>query len=268
MDINQLRALVRKRQKVAANKIARLKSQGLNLEGTKYDARVPDERISRYTRSQLEALHKRVNAFNRSDTNHFIQLHKGVTTVEKWTNVLKAQEKFNSVGERHYNAIKDLKLPGQDETIEQRDAKFRDAKRKRTYGDTAHRPYFKADVNAVGVNGEEVLNQLAKDFKRRTTSAYLKKEIAKGRYQLMEMLKSTGDTEIMEMVSGLNDRQFDVVWNYTNLANLASTNYENIQDAATKREQDFRDKQSENSSEDIAKIIEWGTTLFKKTPRK
>lgn len=264
MDLNQLRALVRKRQKVAANKIENMRKQGVNLEGTRHDVRAPDERISRYTRKQLEALHKRVNAFNRSDSTNYVQLHRGVVTKQRWEKLLEAQTRFNSVGQEHYNSVKRIKLPGQDETIGQRDAKFRNANRKRTYGDTTHRPYFEASVNPKGVNGEKALTELTKDFNRRTTPAYLKKELAKGRYQLFEMLKATGDHDLMEKFSALSDQQFNVVWNYTNLATQASLKYENMRDANVSERQRYQDEQSENATDDLRQLAEWGATLFKK----
>jgi hypothetical protein len=271
MDIKQYRVLVLKRQKVAENKIARMKMQGVDVEGTRYDVRAPNERVARYTRRQLETLHKRVNAFVRTQPTEFVALHKGVAPASAIARLEKAQARFNAIGEKHYNEIKDIELPGpgkagRRETIQQRDAKFRSPNARRSYGDSMQRPYFKSELDPSGINGEKALNRLTRDLNRRSSPGYLKKEIAKGRYQLLEMLKATGDTELMEMATALTDRQFNVAWNFTNLPTMASLKYTNLKEGDG---ENFRKTQDDDATSDIRERLEWAGKLFPvKSPKK
>lgn len=269
MDINELRAEVRKRQQAANAKARRLRAKGVEIEGTQFDPRRNAAPINRYTKRQLNDYLSKLNEFT-SRSNQFVPLSGGsFVPAREWRKYRTAERRYNQIANREYGKVADLKLPLTGMTVSERDATMRPTNRKirRAAGEAVRRIYEPVNIRPENVEGPEALRKLTQQRQRQISRPYKAEETERQRREMRAMLDRIGESDMMKEAEKLTDEQFSTLWNYGTFATDLSRDYERIQLLATGGASAQQDRVHEDARQDILESIEWAQSLPTKKTR-
>lgn len=255
-EINELRKKVRDLEKRAARKISRNRSKGVELNNSEFDPRRKDAPVNRYTSAQLKAYADRLNSFVSRRTQ-FVGGAKGAPIRrEKWRHFEGLQKQYNAIGDDAFNQVRNVKLPN-GMTVGQRMASTQ-SEFPRTANPAVNSPFNKMQFDSAGVTGERALAKLVKQVKDKMNPKAVAKEVSLGRGQLAEMLKIVGRNDIQEKVNKLTDKQFHLLWHYSNLAGSVSILYEiEMARLAGKDEKRWYDSVADDSFNEVSELVDW-----------
>lgn len=263
-ELDALREEVKRRRKAATNKISRMRrAKGVDIGGTDLDPRRDIKVIKRYNRTQLANYLKEINHFQSREVGFVAGVGGTPLPKSAWEHYKQIERQYNAVGAKHNDSVGDFFIPTAGMTIRQRDATLR-ADRLQAQGDTVNRPFSTLNRSPNNINGVNALNKLAKDLQKKLDRNFLPKEIKKARKQAKAMFNIIGGDEFAKSVDKLTDAQFDVVWNYTDLARKSSIIYAIIQGKAA----GWQSSVIEDQSSDIGELLTWASTLPSNQTRK
>lgn len=270
MNVNELRALVRKRQQAANAKARRLEAKGVSVSGTKYDPRRDPAKIRSYNSRQLNSYLNELNAFTDRG-NQFVGLADGsIVPSKKWRTYKGLERRYNAVGKREYSRVKDLKLPNAGRTVAERDADIMPNRKRvrRAAGEANSRLYEPVNLRPQNVNGVKALETLIRHRRKQLSRAYKPDQIKRQRKEMNAMLKEIGESQLIEGANSLTDEQFNVLWNYGSFATDLSRDYERkrlLNEGGSSAEQD---KVVEDARSDIVDALQWAAALrFRKAKK-
>lgn len=219
------RAEVLRLQRNAGKKISRQKSShNAHLAHTKYDPRVPRERVNMLNEKQLAALAGRLQAFN-SRTTQFVGIHGGTAVPRSDWLAYKAEEtKLNAKRAERLNKIKDIPMPIGDETVGEATAKMTPGHA--SMANPAVNPYRPLNRNPKGVMSRKALRDLMRDLKKKQKSKWDDEEHKTNRDTFRQMITRLGDTEMADAVGALTPKQFYMLWHHTDFVRNLSERYE------------------------------------------
>jgi len=259
-EINELRKKVRDLEKRAARKISRNRSKGVELNNSDFDPRRKNANVGRYNSHQLRAYAGNLERF-LSRRTQFVGGARGVPIRrEKWRQFEAHQNRYNENATKAYNEVRGIKLPN-GMTIGEREAATR-SEFPTTANPAVNAMFRKSGFTPDGLTGERALAALVKQIKAKNDPKRIAKEIASGREQLAQMLKVVGRNDIQEKVNRLNDKQFNLLWQYSNFAGAVSINYEiAMARLAGKEDKRWFDSVAEDAFNEVDELVNWAGTV-------
>lgn len=267
--IDELRAEVRKRQQAVNRKLRRYDRNGIELSGTEHDPRRPGVDISRMRSRDLTSYLNRLNGF-MSRSTQFVGDRKGrPIAMSEWRRYKRAETAANRRADRLYNTIKDIKMPGGQMTLGQRHAAVTNSDFPITANHTVNSPLHKVKRAPRTLENKRALNKFTKQQQRKVDPQFAQMTVNRGRREAYKMLAAVGDMAEIRALKGLTDKQFHILWSYTEYATLKSTKYENGKvDVRTRAE----DEIDESVDAESAQWVRWAKELKPQgtsfTPRK
>lgn len=267
-ELQRLRAELRKRRNAATAKIGRIqKSIGINLANTAYDPRPNPETIGRYNKVQLRAQIRKVDNFTSRETA-FVPGAGGVPLPRsEWDKYKAAEAKVGLRAATEFDKVADIFIPHLGVTVGQRE-RYNRADRPRGRGEAASRSFPVYARESTDITSAESLRKLTADMNKRLDRRYLPERIASQRVQLDEMLKVIGDDKYREQANQLSDHQFNVLWNYEDLAHRISERYAIVKLMAAGRKDRQFQSQLDTNEEILDEIFTMAASLPRKAPRK
>ena len=265
---DRLIADVRKRRSAVTSKIYRIKrSTGVNIAGERDDPRRVTRDPLKMNTAQLRKYYRQLDSFMSRDVAFIPGANGTLISKSRWREYVEYQSKYNKIGEQHLKGISAIEITGEGMTVGQREATF-NPDSLRAQGDVVNRPYSRMSRTPENINGGEALERLIVDLKRKTSKAFLPAEIAKSREQMNDMLDIIGNQSLTSKMNGLSDKQFDVLWNYTNFATNLSLMYQILKIKSSKAILSPKDRWyesvAEDAVEDIDELTTWAHTLPKR----
>jgi len=251
-----LQRRVSARRRAVTAKQARIKREiGVDVRAAGYDPRRDPKLVKRYNTRQLEKYLNDLDSF-MSRKNNFVAGANNVPIPKvDWNNYKKVEAQYNRIGAKHFGDIADIFLPTSGMTVRQRDRTLvPDAIH--AQGTTVNRPYSPTDKRPGNIKSAQALKKLTDDIRRKTKADFLPSQIKKARAQLKQMLDIVGSGELKDMADKLTDHQFDILWNYTQIAQEASGIYYIMQhQSAEATQRSAYDSVVENYSDDIRELL-------------
>lgn len=216
--IDDLRDEVRKRRSAVTSKERRiLNNTGVDIKNTKEDPRRPPSVVKRYNTTQLNNYLGDLNEFMRRDNGYIADSSGGFIRKRDWLSYKRNERKYNKIVASHFESVGDILDPYRNVTIREAEGLFV-PNSKRAQGEIRHRPYNEINRNPNNIKNAGALKKLQDQVEGRLDKNYLPKALDAGRKQAGQMLDNAGLSGLKDMVSRLNNRQFDVLWNYWGFA--------------------------------------------------
>lgn len=255
-EINELRKRIRDLERRTARKISRNRKKGVELNNSEFDPRRKEAPVHRYNSHQLRAYAGNLERF-LSRRAQFVGGAKGTPIRrEKWRQFEGLQNRYNAIGDTAFNQVRNVKLPN-GMTVGERMASTQ-SEFPRTANPAVNSPFNKMQFHSSGVTGERALAKLVKQVRDKMNPKKVAKEVAQGREQLAQMLKIVGRNDIQEKVQKLNDKQFHLLWHYSNLAGSVSIVYEiEMARLAGKDEKRWYDSVADDSFNEVDELVDW-----------
>lgn len=265
-NINNLRAIVRRRRSAVTAKENRIKrNTGVDIRGTKEDPRKPINAVKEMGRRELNNYLAELNRF-MSRSSGFVAGNNGALIPKKdWLEYKRLEKQYNNIGNLHFESIANIFIPLSGMTVAERE-RLMEPDSKRAQGDIRHKPFSPLNRDSTNIKSKEALDKLKKSLESKVRPDYLPRQIKEARSQLKAMLKGVGNGSLIRDANALTDAQFNVLWNYTGFAGSVSRVYgsgshrgKNIQD------DDSSDIYStsvvEDFSVDVREFFEWAKSI-------
>lgn len=267
MDINELRAEVKRRQQAAQRKVARLRRKGVNVAGTPFDVRRDVGNISRYNSRQLQSYLSQLNEFVHR-RNAFVPGVEGTPLpASKWRAYKRAEKAYIEKVNQHYAGVKDTFIPAAGKTVQGFDETMR---RKRTAGKGGVPRPFEAisELQSFEVMDEKKLVRLQKRLETKVQSNYLPAELRRQRKTMLGAVAEFGNPELTQLAKKLTDDQLDTLWNYTDAPRDLFAGYHFLQLLSTGKADEAQANIHEDSSFETRQWLEWAAQLPPRSNRK
>ena len=267
-ELERLRAELRKKRNAASAKIGRIeKSIGVDITGTAFDVRPKPERISRYNKAQIRGQIRKLNEFNRRETS-FVP-GKGSIPIPKseWEKYKSAERGVGIKAGSEFDKVADLYIGHLGVTVGAR-RENRSERRRRAGGEATASAFPRYSRSSTDIASVEALSKLTADFNSKLKPGYLPKFIKEKRAELDEMLKTIGNRNFIDIANSLSDHQFNVMWQYTDMAEKVSERYELMKLMAAGRKDRDMNSQVETNESLLNDIFNMAATVPRKPPRK
>ncbi|QXG07734.1 hypothetical protein QEJ61_gp02 [Curtobacterium phage Pize] len=253
---DELRAEIMRRLQAANRKVNRLKNKGVAIEGTKYDVRRPDAKINRYNNKQLTHYLGEINGFvHRS--NAFVGGVRGVPIRRAtWNKLNRAQRRGNQFAEKNFQNIKDIVISPNGMTVGQREAATR-SDFPMTANPASNSPFRKIERKPNNIAGERAAIKLMKQHQQRVTEEHIGRFVRQGKKELRQMLKDIGRPDIWQRVTKLDEKQFHLLWGWTEFARDISQEYEEAKLLKAGKSNRGRAEASENTLAEAEELIDF-----------
>lgn len=227
-NLDDLRKEVEIKRRRATSKVSRLRSKGVEITKSDYDPRRNPKVEKRYTEKQLRSYIAELDAFN-SRTNQYVPgLYGNPIPRQKWEQYKRLENAVNLKAQSRLNRFKDIKLPGQEITIEQRDMILAPAKKGRPGmpGVQGGRPINEIVRESSTIKNVNAVDKLIMNAGRKLTGKYANKILRSQRTAMQKMMDNVGvSDDIKSIANDLPDEQFDMLWNYTSFPTSLSLTY-------------------------------------------
>jgi len=260
-SLSDLRAAAKRGNRAVGQKLSKMRRRDQNpveLSGTRYDVSVSASRIDSMSRRQLQTLIQRQNNFRLRSTN-FVQLANGqVITGSRFSETRKLHRQYNSIAVRRQQQVENLKPRG-GLSIKEAEAAF--TPRFRTIGGYNNNALLSPrKLNANEIADMKALSRIERDFRKKLASGYHPKAIKRQRNKsARQMIKETGDSELLKEFDSLTDDQFDLLWNFrSGFAEAVQLRYGIESEANGAR---WYDDIIEDHTRDARELIAWAKTV-------
>lgn len=275
---DRLRREIAKRRKAATDKVRRLRAKGINVAGTEHDPRRNISSVNNYNTKQLRNYLANLTEFTDRNTTFQKGARGAILSSNAWQEYQGLEAQYNQLGAQHLESIKDLKAPGNDLTIGERD---KDVLTRRAQGDIFHRPYGQINRSPNNIESNESLKKLSADLRRKLSKGYLPGVIKQQRARLNDLFLMMGNPDAIYTViedgkeveyrvsaidaaNALTDNQFDIMYNYGGGANTVFMQYAVYAETNTRQSAQY----DRNFSNDLGTIFQWAAGLPRNRPRK
>lgn len=225
-QLDLLRAEVRRAHRNATNKVSRLRGQGVEVGGTNVDPRRNLKNVNRYTERQLRTYLRELDSFRDRGTSFRAGARGSTISGAKWREYQALERQYNKIAERSQEAVSQIRLTTHGMTIGERDAMLRNTS---PAAKGQRRPLDPIRRNVRGIESDRALDKLIGDMRKRLSPSYEKTQVNRQRRIARQMTQDTGTARFRKGINRLSNKQFNILWNYTNFANLLSQWYETRQ---------------------------------------
>jgi len=213
------------RHRAATRKVSRLKStQGVVLGGTKYDPRKDLSSLKKLNSIQLKAYIARIETFVSRDTQFVAGKGNIPLPATKFQRLKRAEAQYNAIAKANLSEIENINLPSAGMTIGQR-VEATTPKHPTTAPPASHAPHLPINRSSKGIPNEKALSKLIKDMEAKSNPRYVKKKLGQQWDAAQKMVEGISNKNLSQMFSTLTDKEFNVLWNYTNFAEVSSLDY-------------------------------------------
>lgn len=226
-SLNELRKQVRKRHAQAGRKVSRLRrTKGVEIAGTKHDVRRPAENIGKYNRAQLTSYMRQLNQFQARSTTFVAGAQGAVFTGKQVAKFEDLKSRLNLRADYHAKRVAGVRIDPLGTTVAQRRAGRYGEGFEPVGGDASQHVYATVNRDVKNVVSADALDSLNKQLERRLSPRHVKQHLRGQREQFRSMAGIIGiNEESMKKFDQLNNDQFNVLWNETNIAELAGGVY-------------------------------------------
>jgi hypothetical protein len=257
VELDALRAEVKRKQRNAAAKIRRLeKNKGVAIKLSHADPRANAAKIARYTAKQLIAHAVRLDEFTNRKTQYVPGVEGTPISAAKWKEYKTLEQAVNEAALFRDNERKHIKDVAGTMTLGERKATFYDD-RISAAGDAVFDFMPKTTRKSFQMADEKALEKFIKLQKSRLDGNYIPGKIKEARGQMAQMLKEIGNTEFIERAKKLTDYQFDLLWQDASNVNQISLVYWITQQMARGTHERQFAKQLEDNTSDIHDLFAW-----------
>lgn len=222
--VSQLRAEARARHTAATRKVARLRSKGVQVVGTKYDVRRPSAKIDKLNSIQLAAYITKLNSFVDRKTQFVGDVHGRPIPATLYREYKATERQINNTVNKAYEQIKDINLPGQNRTIDDRMQAI--TPKHKHAGNAANSPYLPVVRNPENFASEKKLKEMIAKNKKRLKTDFLAKDLKRDREVVRVMANTLGRPDLAYRVKKLTNDQFNILFNFWGFINKLGLPYE------------------------------------------
>lgn len=256
-ELERLREEARKTRAKVTGKIGRIRrNTGVEIKGTREDPRKNPSEVKYMNRPQLRRYLNDLNSFLARDNQYIPGAGNAPIPRRAWHEYKTLEARYNAIGRAHDEKVGSAFIPTAGMTIKEYQATIHP----KAQGEFSNRPYSQIERSATQIPSREALEKLTKDMRRKTTKRYLSSEIKKSREQMMSMLDAIGHSEYAQRAKKLSNSQFDILWNYTNMARLLSLIYEllKLRSADSNGKERWHDRVVEDSENELGELFSFG----------
>lgn len=207
-DLARLRNQVLQKQKNATRKANRIQNeQGIRVTNSRYDPRVPNERVSKLNTQQLNNLGNRLDQFTSRRTQ-FVKGHNSTPiSRDSWNEYQGLQRQVNDriVSERI--ALGAVMLPGSNQSIGERAQMF--FRPNSSGGENSLDPYSR---KTTGITSQKAMNTLIRDMRKRVDPNFESRLDQKRRKNFRKMLGQFNRPDIARELRKLTPQEFRILW--------------------------------------------------------
>ena len=264
-ELDDLRALARKRQRAVGKKISRIRRQvGAEIAGTSYDPRKPSSNINKLNRNQLRSYINKLNAF-QSRQNQYVQLSGNVPLPRKtWLAYVKPQEKVNKLANTLDKFINPISVvnnnPNDINTIGLQKSMLGKKEYPRMTG-AAMTPFRRSELLSYKVKSAEAVGILTRNALKQSSPGFLKSQVKTFRKQVESALdKMAGSEEMKQSFNELSDFQFLALWERPGTFENFFARYEDMQ-KRTVETIDSDDEFDELWNDESNGLLQWARSI-------
>lgn len=230
-ELQAARANALNRTRAAGKKISRIKtSREVNIAGSKHDPRKPAAVISKMTTRQVTAYTAKVDKFLSRETQ-FVQGARnailptnGRFGVQSYN---KLQAQINKDKKAALKKIQDIFIKSAGMTIGER-IEAVTPKHPVTAAPASYAPHIPFVKTPKGITSEKSLKALVKQMEKDQNGGYFDRKF-KSQYaaakQMIYGKDGIKNSKLTKEFKSLNPTEFSLLWNYTNFAEVTSTDY-------------------------------------------
>lgn len=258
-----MRAEVKAAHISASRKVRRNEAKGIKVEDSAYDPRRDISKVNRYNAVQLRSYLKDLNEF-RSRRTQFVKGAKGAPLPSQaWRNYAKIQKQRNSIVENVNKQYADVFLDNSDMTIAERMERVVPDRLSPGSNPAVNNPFARLITRAPeNVTSEKALRTLVKQAQKQLDPKYMDRMAREGKKTVATFLRTAGQYELLADIQKLNNKQFHMLWTYTNLGNVSSLAYELAKSLLMPDKDDRRSDKWEagtigDSFIEVEKLVKW-----------
>lgn len=267
MNIHELRREARRREAAARRKIRRnAVEKGVHIEPTQFNPLRDRPAVNTMNSRQLRSYLKRLNKFTSRST----QFEAGVDGAPLPRDMVREYQRLerrrNQQVGKHVATMSDVFIEPQGMTVAQREETILASSMNilRAGGNPQYRPYDYIQRDIEGIPDANALRKLTAQIRRQSSKDFAHAAAAAQRRNHIEFLERHGAKAQAAAVRKLSVRQFDLLQNYTNYANLNQYRYLKPGGDGSDR----YDSVAETAEDDITALIDWAGTQERNTPRR
>jgi hypothetical protein len=265
--LEDLRREAEIKRKRATAKVSRLRSKGVEIPKSNFDPRRAPKIENRYTEKQLRSYISELDSFNSRKTQFVPGLYGNPIPAEKWNQYKRLETAVNITARKRMEKFADVVLPGQETTIAQRDAILaaRRVGSPLMSGREGSRPVNEYTRNNQTIKDVNAIDKLIMNAGRKLEGKNIKRILNSQRKAMSKMMINVGvPDDIQEMANGLNDEQFDLLWNYTPYPNALSITYGIKNNGAMGISAVAANTITEDSMSEVSDYVRWASKYGKK----
>lgn len=223
-SLSAKRAEAMARHAAANRKVARLRRKGVDISGTKYDVRRDPAKIKNYNRVQLDAYINRVNTFVDRKTQYVGDVHGRPIAPAVAREYRQTENKLNRIINDAYDRVKNVKLPGQNRTVDDR-MKAITPEHKHA-GNAANSPYKPIVRQGKNFANEKKMRELTAKMKKKLKTDFLAKDLKTDLATVKDMAAVLGRDDLYQRAKSLTNDQFNVLFNFWGFIDKLALAYE------------------------------------------
>lgn len=253
---DRLIAEIRRRQAAANRKVSRLRGKGVQIGGSQHDPRMPLASVLKSTPTEQRRYLKSLTSFTSRNTSFVLGSGGQTIPGSKWKEYKALEARYNERVRKHEVGFSNVTPPGSGQTLGDRRKSMLP---NRGYGANSNRAFSTENKLPERINGEQALDKLIKDMKRKLNPGYFKDFVSASRSQTNELFNELGMPELTDRLYKLSDYQYNVLVHESSAANNISSLYYLV----SKSNLSFGDKAFDDQYGDVVELIEFAERLPK-----
>lgn len=259
-DVKALRAEVKRLQRNAGKKLARLRAKGIKNTHT-IDPRKETALVNRYNTTQLKTQLERLGKFN-SRSNQFVPGVRGVALpAAEWTRYKRVEKAFNKRIELMKNTIGGIKLGASTLTIAERFDLMVPNSGPSMGGGSMR--YFPLNRSSKGLPKKESIPKLIADLEKKMEPGYQSDQEQRIRDNFDKLLKYSNRDDLRALATELTAEEFAIIWNFSNTVQTLVENYYTIMMMMSDKDSALEFSGIEESFDEIRDMLQWAVSTKK-----
>ena len=257
-EVERLRAELKKARQSVTNKINRVKKNtGAKVAGSDLDPRRPAGIENRYNARQLQTHIAELKDFMRRG-NQFVALQGGAPATKGEWHVYKRREQAQTEARLAQEAVMAKVDTPSGLTALQNKQMMQEGNEQ-----VVHGPYRAYDRAPSEVASRSALKKLSDSMLNQIKVGYLSDKTQQGRENLNKALLLMGDDAEVDRLNKLSEKQFELFWFGTNVAEAIFMKYGIEKDRAANptRKETWQDKAIEDAADELGTYLDWAETL-------
>lgn len=254
------RVEARKRHNAANRKASRLRSMGVEINGTQIDPRRSLKTVGRYNRKQLEAYISRLNAFTSRGTQYVPTAQNYPADRSRWEEYKRLESLLRQKAQKQMSKVGKHKLPNGMLTVEER-LRAMSPTFPSFMEFSATSPNKVPNLSSRDLQGPDALEKMIESVKRKLKRDYYPSLVKTGRDSARKMLNEIGQTGIADKLDSLTDKQFEILWTYSPFTANLNLNYQYARALTSRNVQAMDDAVLTDALDEAKELVEWVSTI-------